>query len=113
MHIEITDCQRTIPISENNAVRIKSAQPKKAAMPKVKPCNPWSRSLKEQRPHATYGTRRLLDAVDRVLPGIRQKLKENTLRTAREIRTINFRKKLLEKSTFLTYRQAKIALDKH
>ncbi|WP_263386334.1 hypothetical protein [Pseudomonas sp. GL-RE-29] len=40
MHIEITYCQGNIPTSENDAAREKSAQPKKAAMPKVKPDNP-------------------------------------------------------------------------
>jgi hypothetical protein len=35
MHIEITYCQGTIPTSENDAARVKGAQPKKAAMPKI------------------------------------------------------------------------------
>jgi hypothetical protein len=40
MHIEITYCQGNIPTSENDAARENGAQPKKAAMPKVKPDNP-------------------------------------------------------------------------
>jgi hypothetical protein len=40
MHIEITYCQGNIPTSVNDAARGKSAQPKKAAMPTVKPKNP-------------------------------------------------------------------------
>jgi hypothetical protein len=37
MHIEITYCQGNIPTFENDAARRKSAQQKKAAMPKVLP----------------------------------------------------------------------------
>ncbi|WP_263597133.1 MULTISPECIES: hypothetical protein [Pseudomonas] len=40
MHIEITYCQGNIPTSKNDAAREKSAQPKKAAMPKMKPKDP-------------------------------------------------------------------------
>jgi hypothetical protein len=35
MHIEITYCQGNIPTSENDAAHGKSAQQKKAAMPRV------------------------------------------------------------------------------
>jgi hypothetical protein len=66
MHIEITYCQGNIPTSENDAVRGKRAQQKKAAMPR---CSQMTRveSWNEQKAHSSRGLRRLLEHPSRRL----------------------------------------------